>query len=64
MDERKLRQRNHAAKRAIAHYGDGDTTIGVRADELEWMTDILIGALDRRRAKQQRQANQERVHNA
>jgi len=52
MNEQQLRQLNHAAHNAITRYGDGNTVLHVRVDDLAWLTDILVGALDQRRAKQ------------
>ncbi|MFA6270694.1 MAG: hypothetical protein WC657_05835 [Candidatus Paceibacterota bacterium] len=55
MNEQQLRQLNHAAHNAIERYGDGDTVLPVRVDDLAWLTDILIGALDAKRARQAQQ---------
>ena len=54
MDEARLTFWNRAAHKAAAH--NADTVLHIRADEIAWMTDILIGALAARRAKEAQRA--------
>jgi len=54
VDEARLIFWNRAAHKAAAH--NADTVLHVRADELAWITDKLLGTLDKKRAKKARRA--------